>query len=224
MTAKKLDSIYALIPKVMREVGAIGKDGVNTFDKYKFRSIDSVYNALQPVLAKNGVFFIPEVLESHENEVVSGQGKTQVRVKQKIRYKVYAEDGSSIEAVVEGEGIDRSDKATNKAFTAAFKYMLIQVFCIAVEGMDDADKDSPSVNIKEKVEKNSKSVNKNVEKKATSDGDFLVKEGKFANRVFSEIPRRELEVYLSDVTSALKARRKPEPAWFSNLRLAFEEA
>lgn len=137
--------IFELIPKIMGEIGAIGKNGTNTYDNYKFRSIDDVYNKVQPVLARNGVFFKPTVLESNESTVVSQKGASQVRIKQKVEYTFFAKDGSSFTTVVEGEAIDRGDKATNKAMTAALKYMLIQVFCIAIEGQDDADKESPDV-------------------------------------------------------------------------------
>lgn len=136
--------IFELIPKIMGEIGAIGKNGTNTYDNYKFRSIDDVYNKVQPVLARNGVFFKPTVLESNESTVVSQKGAAQVRIKQKVEYTFYASDGSSFSTIVEGEAIDRADKATNKAMTAALKYMLIQVFCIAIDGNNDADGSSPS--------------------------------------------------------------------------------
>lgn len=137
--------IYALIPKVMKEVGAIGKNGFNPHDKYKFRSIDDVYNSLQGPLSNNGVFFLPEVLEHKDERVQSAKGHEMVRTTLKVKYTVYADDGSFVVAIVCGEAIDRSDKSVNKALTAAFKYMLIQIFCIAVEGQDDSDKESPQI-------------------------------------------------------------------------------
>lgn len=137
--------IYQLIPKIMQEVGAVGKGGYNAFDKYKFRSIDDIYNALQPVLAKNGVFIIPRIISSIENTIQSQAGKDQIRIKLKVEYKICAPDGSFIESIFEGEGIDRSDKATNKAAQASFKYMVSQLFCLAFEGMEDADKESPEI-------------------------------------------------------------------------------
>lgn len=135
--------IYQLIPKVMQEVGAIGKSGFNSFDKYNFRSIEDIYNALQPALSKNGIFIVPRVLDSKENTVQTKAGADQVRIKVKVEYQVCASDGSSIVSIFEGEGIDRSDKATNKAMQASFKFMCSQLFCLAFEGMDDSDKESP---------------------------------------------------------------------------------
>lgn len=144
MTTAGAGKIYSAIPKVMKDVGAIGKHGFNPHDRYNFRSIDDVYNALQMPLANNGVFFVPEVLEETEQRLQSAKGTDMVRIKLKVRYSIYADDGSFVTTTVSGEAIDRCDKATNKALTAALKYMLIQVFCIAVE-QEDADKESPDL-------------------------------------------------------------------------------
>jgi hypothetical protein len=38
-----------------------------------------------------------------------------------------------------GEAMDSGDKATNKAMSAAYKYMAMQEFCIPTEGDNDAD-------------------------------------------------------------------------------------
>jgi hypothetical protein len=145
MSEQKSLKIFTLIPKAMAEIGAIGKNRTNTHQNYKFRSIDDIYNKIQPVLAKHGIFFTPTVLETKEELFESANAKRSIRVKSRIKYTFYADDGSQFDCVVEGEAIDTSDKATNKAFTACLKYMLIQVFCIAIEGDDDADSESPEI-------------------------------------------------------------------------------
>ena len=61
------EMIYGLIGQAMRKVGAIGKDSVNTQQKYKFRGIDAVYNALNPVMSELGLFICPEILD-HRRE------------------------------------------------------------------------------------------------------------------------------------------------------------
>ena len=43
----------------------------------------------------------------------------------KIRYTFFAVDGSSISAIVVGEGMDTGDKATNKAMATAFLQNLL---------------------------------------------------------------------------------------------------
>ena len=44
-----------------------------------------------------------------------------------------------------GEAMDSADKSTNKAMSAAYKYMCLQVFCIPTEGDNDADGTTPDM-------------------------------------------------------------------------------
>jgi hypothetical protein len=209
--------IFSLIPQIMKEVGAIGKSGWNEFDKYKFRSIDDVYSKLQPVLAAKGVFFKPDILESTEERFKSQKGTDQVRVKMKVKYTFYADDGSHFETQVEGEAIDRGDKATNKAFTAALKYMLIQVFCIAVEGQDDADKESPELSFtKEAPAATPKAKPKNHAPQTSK--DFKIADGKFKGQLISSINPDELLVYIKQVSDALSETGRPCPKWFKEVQ------
>jgi len=131
--------IYKKIPLIMAEMGAVGKDQFNSFHKFKFRGIDDVYNALQKVMAKHGVFTVPEIVSRHRSEVSTKSGKAHMVVNQ-FRYHFYAEDGSSITADADGEAFDNGDKASNKAAAVAHKYALLQVFCIPTEVSDDPDK------------------------------------------------------------------------------------
>lgn len=138
--------IYKAISGVIADIGAVGKDGMNVQQKYKFRSIDDVYNVLNPALAKNKVFIVPEILEERREVKQMKSGAECTFVICKIKYTFYAEDGSFIEAIVIGEGMDYGDKATNKAMAIGYKYVCFQVFCIPTEDLvDDPDKESPEV-------------------------------------------------------------------------------
>lgn len=142
MPEEKL-SIYQLMPKIMSEIGAVSKSQKNEAQGYKFRGIDQFLNAAHPVLAKHGVFMVPRVLDSTTTERVLKNGSTALRVESRVSYTFYAPDGSYVDALLVGEGIDSSDKATNKSLSAALKYCLIQVFSIPTEDMDDGDGTSP---------------------------------------------------------------------------------
>lgn len=54
-----------------------------------------------------------------------------------------AVDGSRHTVSTFGEAMDSADKATNKAMSAAYKYMAMQTFCIPTEGDNDADATTP---------------------------------------------------------------------------------
>lgn len=135
--------IYKAISAVMADIGAIQKNDMNTYDKYKYRGIDAVYNAIQPALIKNGIFIVPNVEELEQVDRMSRKNEPQIQTRVMVRYEICASDGSRITARFPGEAIDRSDKSINKAMTAAFKYLLFELFCIPTEDLNDADKESP---------------------------------------------------------------------------------
>lgn len=137
------NGICKAISAVLSDVGAVGKDGQNTFDKYKYRSIDAVMNAMHPAMAKHGVFVTPEVLEQSREERASKSGGILIYSITKVKYTFYTADGSSVTATVIGEGMDKGDKSMNKAMSAAFKYALFQVFCIPTEEFVDSETESP---------------------------------------------------------------------------------
>ena len=132
--------IFELIPEAMRRVGAIGKDSYNTQQKFRYRGIDAVYNALNPVMADLGLFLVPEVLDHRREERetennYNGQGKKSILKYSilTIKYTMYAPDGSNVSCVVVGEGMDSGDKASNKAMSIAMKYAAFQLFMIPTE-------------------------------------------------------------------------------------------
>ena len=132
--------IFELIPEAMRRVGAIGKDSVNKTQGFKYRGIDAVYNALNPVMAELGLFIVPEVLD-HRREERETENNYNGQVKKSIlkysiltvRFTMYAPDGSNVSCVIVGEGMDSGDKASNKALSVALKYACFQLFMIPTE-------------------------------------------------------------------------------------------
>lgn len=136
-------NIYEAITSIMSEGYAITKDKRNQKQGFMYRGIDDVMNTFQPLLAKHHVFVVPEVLEQQRQERASSSGGALLYSILRMKYTFYAEDGSSISAVVIGEGMDSGDKASNKAMAVAMKYAMFQVFCIPTEEMPDPDADTP---------------------------------------------------------------------------------
>lgn len=136
-------NIYESITKIIAEIPAIGKEKKNTTQGFSYRGIDDVMNALNPLLAKNKVFVVPQILEQTREERTTAKGGNLIYSICKIKYTFYAEDGTYIEAITIGEGMDSGDKATNKAMAIAMKYALFQVFCIPTEEMQDPDSETP---------------------------------------------------------------------------------
>lgn len=140
--ARKMN-IYEAISRCMEEIGAVSKDAVNKQQGFKYRGIDAVMNAINPALIKNHVFIVPEVLEQSREERTTKNGGALIYSVCRIKYTFFAEDGSHIEAITVGEGMDSGDKATNKAMAIAYKYACFQVFCIPTEEIKDPDDETP---------------------------------------------------------------------------------
>ena len=143
MSEVKAPLIYKAMAQVLLEIGQLGisKDSKNTFQGYNFRGIDDIYNVMNERLASANIFVLPTVLEHDLEERATTGNKVAVRSTVKIKYTFYATDGSSVDSVVVGEGTDTSDKSTNKAMSASYKYLFLQAFCIPVQGNADADAD-----------------------------------------------------------------------------------
>lgn len=142
--------IYEAIPKIMDEIGHIGKDKKNTQQNFMFRGIDQVMNTMKPLLAKYGVFVVPQVIDTIREERTTKSGGNLIYTMHTINYHFVADDGSEVVATVVGEGMDSADKSSNKAMAVAFKYACFQVFCIPTEEMakDDPDAYSPENSVK----------------------------------------------------------------------------
>ena len=131
--------IYQAIIGVMSDIGVIGQEKKNAQQGFKYRGVDDVMNALQPVMVQHGLFVVPEIIDQKREERQTNRGGNLIYSVCTVRYTFYAKDGSSVQCVVVGEGMDSGDKATNKAMSIAFKYACFQVFCIPTEEMKDPD-------------------------------------------------------------------------------------
>lgn len=138
-------SVYDAVAAVTEEIAkkGIGKDNVNHQQKFNFRGIDDVYNALAPILAKHKLCIIPYVESRSVTEKASRNGGALFYVTVDVKYTLCCGE-SKHEARVIGEAMDSGDKATNKAMSAAYKYLCFQTFCIPLEATD-ADEESQSV-------------------------------------------------------------------------------
>lgn len=142
--------IYKRIGEIMKDLPAIGKTQKNKQQDWMFRGIDMIMNYVSPLFTKHGVFMVPQVLDAFREERQTRNGGNMIYTRLRIKYSFFAtSDGSSIEAIVDGEGMDSGDKSTNKALAVGMKYALFQVLCIPTEEMaipeklEDPDQTSP---------------------------------------------------------------------------------
>ena len=184
-------NIYESINKIMEQIPAISKSKTNQQQGFKFRGIDDVMNTLQPILSKNKVFVVPEVIENNREERLTKSGGTITYSIMKIKYTFYAEDGTFISATTIGEAMDTADKASNKSMAIAFKYALFQVFCIPTEEMQDPDEITPENSFKKpnlKIPRNTENEIRN-----------YIKENNIDNNKVLEILKRYNYTKLSEI-------------------------
>lgn len=137
--------IHSRMVAILRDLDAIGKDQRNTQQNFQYRGIDQVYNAINPLLARHGVYMTAEVLGKTREERQSKTGGVLAFTCLRMRYHFHAEDGSSVHTEAEGEGMDSGDKSSNKGMAVAHKYALLQAFCVPTKDMDDPDAQSHEV-------------------------------------------------------------------------------
>lgn len=135
--------VYQAINKVQADLTKVGITKSRTNSQgasYKFRGIDDIYNTVSPLLSEHGLCILPRVIsrECVERQTKAGGAIFYVTVEVEFDF-VCAEDGSKHTVKTFGEAMDTSDKATNKAMSASYKYACIQAFAIPTEGDNDAD-------------------------------------------------------------------------------------
>lgn len=132
--------VFSAIASVMAEAMPVGKNQQNTQQNYKFRGIDDVMSAMAGPMRKHGLFILPSI--AHHEATRDGK---MTRVLITMRYHVYGPAGDCLIAEVPGEASDFADKATNKAQSAALKYLLFTLFMLPVDGrsIDDGDRHHP---------------------------------------------------------------------------------
>lgn len=148
MSEHTIPAVYGAIAAVQAALAKVGiqKARKNQQQGYAFRGIDDVYAAIAPLLAEHGLCIIPRVLSRTCTERQTQRGGALFYTAVQVEYTVAAvADGSTVTACVFGEAMDSGDKSTNKALSAAYKYLCLQLFCIPTEGDNDADSTSHEV-------------------------------------------------------------------------------
>lgn len=148
----KMD-VYKAINAVQTALSKTGIAKDKQGNGFKFRGIDDVYAAISPLLAEHRLCIIPRCVsrECVERSARSGGALFYVTVEAEFDF-VSAVDGSKHTARTFGEAMDSSDKATNKAMSAAYKYAAFQTFAIPLEGDNDADATTHDVAAKPKTQ------------------------------------------------------------------------
>lgn len=133
------NQIYADLAKVMRSVDHVGKGDFNSHQKFSFRGIDGVLNAVGPALREHNVVVYPRLHDVSYKEVKTSGGKASTACRVVVDYVFASVDGSTVETRVAAESWDTGDKAMPKAMSVAMRTALIQALALPT---DEPDPDS----------------------------------------------------------------------------------
>ncbi len=135
-------AIYGQLAAVMADCTHVLKKDRNEHQRFLFRGIDAVVNAVGPVLRKHAVIVMPQIRECTYETVVTTTGKPSTACRVLVDYVfVSGRDGSTVVASVAAEAWDAGDKATPKAMSVAMRTALLQALALPT---DDPDPDSLS--------------------------------------------------------------------------------
>ncbi len=132
-------TIHEAMAAIMVDVDPITKDRRNTQQNFQFRGIDDVYNMMHSILARHGVFVLPQVREHSFSERTTSGGSKQLHHIIRGKFTFCHSSGTSVEMELYGECADSGDKGCGKAQQYAYKVGLLQAFLIPTEGDNDPD-------------------------------------------------------------------------------------
>ena len=133
-------TITAALAAVMTDVQAVAKTDRNQHQKFNFRGIDAVLNAVGPALRKHGVVVVPRVDTVSYDEVQTSTGKPASACRVLVTYTFHHGD-TSLPCTVAAEAWDHGDKAAPKAMSVAFRTALLQALALPT---DEPDPDASS--------------------------------------------------------------------------------
>lgn len=126
-------NIHIALSAVMAEIDGVvvqkkKSEGLN----YAFASIDDMIAVIRPALTKHGIVVYPSGVSDMTRTVEpNAKGTPMTNVSALFTFTfAHGESDTYAYAQVPGEGRDSSDKAHNKALTAAYKYALKQTLMI----------------------------------------------------------------------------------------------
>ena len=138
-------SVHERVARVMAALNYIPKQRAQGVS-YEFRGIDAVFNHLHSLLADEGLFLSPQVLDDWQVVAIPGtKDRTQYQAVFRVRVDVEATDGSRTTL---GTGLcqshDYGDKAVYQAQQNGVKYVLLEAFAIPTAEQDmDARQPDP---------------------------------------------------------------------------------
>ena len=142
------DKVVPALVEVQNAVLRVGKSGNNTFDKYKYATLEDYEAAIAPFLTQQGLAIVESVVDVTpvEGGRTTSNGKQENATYITLQIMALHSSGQWVCCYVGGEGQDRGDKGIYKAITGARKYGRACLFNLVTS--DDPERDTPPADTK----------------------------------------------------------------------------
>ena len=132
----KIPTVHEAWASVMGDVQAVRKGDRNEQQRFMFRGIDAVMNAVGPAMRKHGIYCAPVRIEPQWRDTQTTGGKAARECLVVVTYRVTGPAGDYFEGAAPGESLDSGDKATPKAMSVAYRTFLLQALTIPTDEPD----------------------------------------------------------------------------------------
>jgi hypothetical protein len=137
VSAETVPNVQQAWANVMAEVQGLGKhQRTDSGNRFNFRGVDDVMNAVGPVLRKHGVSVVPTAVTHHPENYSTKSGTAMRNVTVLVSYAIHGPAGDTMPGAAAGEAADSGDKATPKAMSVAFRTFLLQSLCLPTDEPD----------------------------------------------------------------------------------------
>lgn len=137
MTTETVPNVQQAWANVMADVQGLGKNQrTDSGNRFNFRGVDDVMNAVGPVLRKHGVSVVPTAVTHHPESYATKTGTAMRNVTVLVSYAIHGPAGDTMAGAAAGEAADAGDKSTPKAMSVAFRTFLLQSLCLPTDEPD----------------------------------------------------------------------------------------
>jgi len=131
----------------------IAKEGVNTFQKYKYRGIDQIIQSFSKPLHDNNILTVVQPDLKVSTKFLEDGKSTLTRVVGTLRF-ISMEDGSYVDRSYAGHSKSQQGKDLESARSFAYRNALLETFCVPFEGvvepeLEGVDQGAPTEEIDE---------------------------------------------------------------------------
>jgi len=133
MTAPKIYKALKGVQDYMIK-NPIAKEGVNSFQKYKYRGIDQIIQSFSKPLHDNSVLTVVQPDLKVSTKFLDDGRSTLTRVVGTLRF-ISTEDGSYVDRSYVGHSKSQQGKDLESARSFAYRNALLETFCVPFEGV-----------------------------------------------------------------------------------------